>query len=257
MYDPPEVCDGDRYPYSGPDDWYRENSRPIEEHVTQTQEIYHPYPLDHDLGQPSMDWDEELTQLLRANPASQSVGAQPFPRPRSHSRRRVRRTRQPIAWPSGTRLLSAVLAMMTAFLMTAVGMLSALVTYDPLRYLALVGVPDGLARGWPFLVFGPWLAACLSIIRAAMLRRQALHAWLIVVSFTGVAMILCIAHASKTVPGVAVAAIPPLAALACFHQFIRQVTLTHPRHARNRPTAAHRAGATDESAQKSPRDDDV
>lgn len=250
MYDPPETFDGDHYPYVGPDDWYRENSRPIEDELTQTQEIYQPHSLDHDLGQPSMDWDEELSELLRTTPAAQSSAAHPFPRPRSHSRRRVRKTRKPIVWPSGTRLLSAVLAMMTAFLMTAVGMLSALVSYDPLRYLALVGVPDGLARGWPFLVFGPWLAACLSIIRAAMHRRQALHAWLIVVSFTGVAMILCIAHAAKTVPGVAVAAIPPVAALACFHQFIRQVTLTHPRHARSRPTAAHRARSAVEGVRK-------
>ncbi|MEU5400274.1 DUF2637 domain-containing protein [Streptomyces sp. NPDC005963] len=253
MYDPPDPYDGG-YPQVGPDDWYRDGGRRAEEELTHPQDLYQPYLHDHDIGQPSLDWDDELTLLLRTTPAPPPP-APAVPRPRSHSRRKVREPRKPIVWPSGTRLLSAIIAMMTAFLMTAVGMLSALVSYDPLRYLALVGVPDELARGWPFLVFGPWLVACLSILRAAMHRRQALHAWLIVVCFTGVAMVLCIAHAAKTVPGVSVAAIPPVAALACFHQFIRQVTLTHPRHARVRSEAAHRARSAVEGMRRNRRTD--
>ncbi|MEO3975593.1 DUF2637 domain-containing protein [Streptomyces sp. CAU 1734] len=242
MYDPPGMFGADPLPHQGPVDWYGETFRHTPDDLNRRRDGFPPAGPGDDFGVVSPDWDEELTLLLRAVPSPVTAAA-PVAHvhvpSRPQGRRRVHRTRTPRKMPGGTRLLSAVLAMMTAFVMTAVGMLSALISYDPLRYLALVGVPDGLARGWPFLVFGPWLAACLSIIRASMYRRQATHAWLIVLCFTGIAMILCVAHSSRTVSGVAVAAIPPLAALACFHQFIRQTTLNHPpRHARRRPAAA-------------------
>ncbi|WP_344494196.1 DUF2637 domain-containing protein [Streptomyces enissocaesilis] len=130
------------------------------------------------------------------------------------------------------------MATLTAFVVTAVSVLGAMVSYDPLRHLAASGVAPGLVHGWPLLVFGPWLVACLTVLRAALHRRRALQAWVVVVLFTAIAITLSVTQAPRTLPGTAVAALPPAAALACFHQFIRQITLTRSVLAR---AAAHRA----------------
>jgi hypothetical protein len=90
------------------------------------------------------------------------------------------------------------------------------------------------------LLFGPWLVASLSVLRAALHRRRAAHSWFVVVLFSALAVTLCINQADKTLPGVAVAGLPSITALTCFHQLVRQITLTRPhrRPPRRRP---HRA----------------
>ncbi|GAA2446247.1 DUF2637 domain-containing protein [Streptomyces macrosporus] len=224
-----------------------------------------------DLLDPSWDFEAELAQLLRdsgqAQPPSQSRAEAPagpeegvdqatrvlrrldgngepvetegdFEAPPTRSasraqadRRHRRRRRTPRPELSWLHVFSFAVAALTACLVAMVSVLGGMVSYDPLRHLAGLSVPADLARWWPLLVYGPWLAASLSILRATVLRRRVRHSWAVVVLFSTVAVVLCVAHAPRTLPGVAVAGLPPITALACFHQLVGQITLTQPRHA--------------------------
>jgi hypothetical protein len=101
---------------------------------------------------------------------------------------------------------------------------------------------------WPLLVYGPWLVASLAVLRSALHQRRAVHSWAVVLLFSAIAMLLCIAQAPRTLSDAAAAALPGLAALVCFQQIVRQITLTRPprravtpRH-RQRDTPAPGAG---------------
>lgn len=77
-------------------------------------------------------------------------------------------------------------------------------------------------------MYGPWLVGSLSVLRAALHQRRAVHSWCVVLVFSSIAVLLCVVQAPRTVLGTAAAALPGLAALACFQQVIRQITLTRP-----------------------------
>ncbi|MTE22212.1 DUF2637 domain-containing protein [Streptomyces sp. TRM43335] len=155
----------------------------------------------------------------------------------SDRRRRRRRRSQPRPEVSWLHLFSFAVAALTAGIVAMVSVLGGLVSYDPLRQIAGPTVPADLARWWPLLVYGPWLAGSLSILRATVLRRRVRHSWAVVIVFSTVAVALCVAEAPRTPTGIAAAAIPPITALACFHQLVGQITLTQPRHALpRRPT---------------------
>ncbi len=240
MHDRPNPIDAHPIPSDSPLHPHGPGLPPTANQVVGVQEaLCPPVPA----GERPFDWDEELTQLLQTSaPHTASAASAPpaFPRPRSHNRRRPRRASPLKAWP-WLQVISLSMATLTAFVVTAVSVLGAMVSYDPLKHLAASGVAPSLVHGWPLLVFGPWLVACLTVLRAALHRRRALHAWAVVVLFTAIAVTLSVTQAPKTLPGTAGAALPPAAALACFHQFIRQITLTRPRRALAH-AAAHRAG---------------
>ncbi|OQQ13801.1 hypothetical protein B0675_26570 [Streptomyces sp. M41(2017)] len=90
-----------------------------------------------------------------------------------------------------------------------VSVFGAVVSYDPLRHVATPTVADDLAHCWPLLVFGPWLVASLSVLRAALHRRRAAHSWVVVVLFSAFAVALCVNQADKTLTGMAVVGLPP------------------------------------------------
>jgi Protein of unknown function (DUF2637) len=126
------------------------------------------------------------------------------------------------------RWLSLLIATTTAAIVTTLSVLGGMISYDPMRHLASLGVSPGLAGWWPLLVFGPWLVASLSILRAAVHQRHVPHSWAVVVFFSAIAVYLCVAHSQKTITSMAVAGLPPITALVSFHQMIRQITLTNP-----------------------------
>ncbi|MFC9130827.1 hypothetical protein ACFT4A_28820 [Streptomyces sp. NPDC057099] len=141
---------------------------------------------------------------------------------RRHRKVRIRKR------PGLLRTTSLFIAALAAVIASAVSLLGGMVAYDPLR---LVGVsPEGKSFGswWPLLVYGPWLVASLSVLRAALHQRRAVHSWCVVLVFSCVAVLLCVAQAPRTVLGTAAAALPGVAALACFQQVVRQITLTRP-----------------------------
>ncbi|MEV0264238.1 DUF2637 domain-containing protein [Streptomyces sp. NPDC050617] len=124
------------------------------------------------------------------------------------------------------RLLSLVSVLLTTVLVAAVGILGAAASYPALHGLASGVAPGGVALLWPLLVYGPWLAATLSILRARAYRRRTVHSWCVIILFAAIAMALCIIHAPTTPAGIIVAGLPPVTVLLCFHQLIRQLDLT-------------------------------
>jgi hypothetical protein len=172
------------------------------------------------------DLDAEFEQLFRPVPEEPPVEQRPATPRVDRRRRRPRFVR--LRWPS---VLGVAIAAATATVASTVSVLSAMVSYGPLRQLASP-TAHGLACSWPLLVYGPWFAGCLSILHAAAHRRHVKAAWAAVILFSAIAITLCIAHAPKTLTAIATAGLPPISALVSFHLLFRQITLLHPRHAK-------------------------
>ena len=142
--------------------------------------------------------------------------------PAGHRKVRTRKLR--ITWLQTVSFLIAALA---AVIVAMVSVFGGLAAYAPLQHIA-AKTRSGPLHWWPLLVYGPWMVASLSILRTALHRRRALHSWCVVLLFSSVAMTLCVAEAERSFTGVAAAVLPALAALTCFQQLVRQVTLTRP-----------------------------
>ncbi|MFD5269194.1 DUF2637 domain-containing protein [Streptomyces sp. NPDC058335] len=229
----------DTYPHGSGADWH---SSPVDS-------LHSGVPL----APPDSGWDpvEELAYLLQeAVPTEQAtvvpphrsesssgvnftdpmdnlaqISAQLPPIRRSsagHRKMRARKLR--LAWlQTGSFVIVAFVAVIVAMVSVFGGM----VAYAPLQNISS-GTRSGMIPQWPLLVYGPWMVASLSILRTALHRRRALHSWFIVLLFSFVAIVLCVAQADRTLTGMAGAALPALASLACFQQLVRQITLTLP-----------------------------
>ncbi|MGW7055994.1 DUF2637 domain-containing protein [Streptomyces sp. NPDC054887] len=131
--------------------------------------------------------------------------------------------------PAGVlQTMSFFLAALAAVIVSMVCVFGGMVTYDPLRHLASYRTAESAVSWWPLLVYGPWMVASLSILRAALHQRRAVHSWSVVLLFSTVSVLLCVSQVPRTVVDVAAAALPSFAALACFQQLVRQITLTRP-----------------------------
>ncbi|MEU4011867.1 DUF2637 domain-containing protein [Streptomyces pseudogriseolus] len=130
--------------------------------------------------------------------------------------------------PDALRVASYAIAAMAAVTVSMVSVFSGVVTYEPLLLVTTAHSSGDSSSWWPILVYGPWLAGSFSILRAALHQRRALHSWFVVLLFSSVAVLLCVAQAPRTVTDTAAAALPGVAALACFQQLVRQITLTRP-----------------------------
>ena len=203
---------------------------------------------------PDMSWDpaEELAFMLQdaleeqlpetPSPRDETPAAAPAPgsplqnlqeitaelpplRAAVRSHRKVRERRG----PRGLQAVSYIIAAAITVIASAVSLFGGMVAYDPLRVVALTRLQTGAVSWWPLLVYGPWLAASLSVLRAALHQRRAVHSWCVVLAFSLIAMLLCVAaQTPRTVVDVAAAALPSLASLTCFQQLVRQITLTRP-----------------------------
>ncbi|MGW1893480.1 DUF2637 domain-containing protein [Streptomyces sp. NPDC002004] len=191
-------------------------------------------PAEADGGAAAGDPLSDLSQITSELPVMRPVPGH----------RRVRQ-RRPAPYP--LQRVSFFLAAVAAVIVAMVSVFGGMATYDPLRHIADLHTTWGAAC-WPLLVYGPWMVASLCVLRAALHRRHAVHSWAVVLLFSGVAMLLCVAQAPRTFTGIAAAALPAVASLACFHQIVRQITLTRPprrtvhrrRQAAPRPTATAR-----------------
>jgi hypothetical protein len=201
----------------------------------ETGQPLHFPPDDHSgAGAGHYDLDDEFEQLFR--PQDPYLAA-PIPEeahgaPMTVSPPVDRRRRKPrMVWARRSSMVGIGIPGATALVTGTVGVLGARVCYRPLRDLA-VPTAYSLASLWPLLIYGPWTVACLSILHAAAHRRQVRAAWLVMLLFSAIAMALGIAHAPRTLSGIATAGLPPVSALVSFHLLFRQITLLHPRHAK-------------------------
>ncbi|MFH8219259.1 DUF2637 domain-containing protein [Streptomyces sp. NPDC018057] len=173
------------------------------------------------------DSTEKAPGTVRNSPLEnlQEITAELPPlRDAARGHRKVRERRR----PSGVRAASHVIAALAAVTASAVSFFGGMVAYDPLRIVAVTRMHGGIASWWPLLVYGPWFVASLSVLRAALHRRRAVHSWCVVLLFSSIAMLLCVIQAPRTVIDMSAAALPGLASLACFQQLVRQITLTRP-----------------------------
>ncbi|MGW3357238.1 DUF2637 domain-containing protein [Streptomyces bungoensis] len=186
-----------------------------------------PVPPLAEFGGDPMDNLAQITSELPPIRRRPSVG---------HRKVRVRRLR--FTW---LQTVSFLIAAFAAMIVAMVSVFGGMIAYAPLQNIG-AGTGGGAAHWWPLLVYGPWMVASLSILRTALHRRRALHSWFVVLLFSSLSMTLCVAQAARTFTGIAAAALPALAALTCFQQLVRQITLTRPprrrisRH-RQRPAA--------------------
>jgi hypothetical protein len=171
----------------------------------------------------------ELPPLKKAAPAHRKV----------RERRRLK----------AIRTASCLITALATVIASAVSLFGGMIAYDPLRFVAVTRTQGTLSSWWPLLVFGPWLVASLSILRAALYQRRAFHSWCMVLVFSFIAMALCVAQAPKNLLDTAAAALPSFASLACFQQLVRQITLTRP--PRRRPPR-HRLQRTERPPAEAP-----
>ncbi|MGW7441023.1 hypothetical protein [Streptomyces sp. NPDC054849] len=123
---------------------------------------------------------------------------------------------------------SVFTAVLVGAIAAVVSILSGLAICDALRHSAGPHTARAVVSWWPLLIYGPWMVASLSILRSALHQRRALHSWSIVLLFSTLATLLCVAQAPRTIAAGAASALPAVAALACFQQLVRQITLTRP-----------------------------
>ncbi|OPC77870.1 hypothetical protein B4N89_37035 [Embleya scabrispora] len=140
--------------------------------------------------------------------------------------------RQPATGATALDRLSHTMVAATIVLVTTISLLGAAVTLEPLRHAA--ATERGTARWWPVLVHGPWIVACLSIVRSSLHYHRAVHAWIVAITFAGLSMALAVTDAPKNPHGIVTATLPAIAMTACLHQLVRQITLTRPPRRTNR-----------------------
>ncbi|WP_327733091.1 hypothetical protein OG749_03710 [Streptomyces nojiriensis] len=222
-----------------------------------------------------LPWDpvEELASLLQENPAPgqpesytrvgydgtgdtvSTIGLvaglkqTPVERPprRTSSGHRRSASKTPVATLLQTGSLFT--ALLVAVIAAVVSVLSGMAICDALRHSAGLHTARDVVSWWPLLIYGPWIVASLSILRSALHQRRAVHSWSIVLLFSTLATLLCVAQAPRTLAAETSSALPAVAALACFQQLVRQITLTRPprqaapRH-RNRSASVLGTGQT-------------
>ncbi|MCS0638073.1 DUF2637 domain-containing protein [Streptomyces sp. LP05-1] len=174
------------------------------------------------------EWTLEPEDAVEPDPEPES-------RPEPVSARPARRS---LRW-----LAAAVPVFLTTLIVIAVEILGVMASYPSLRALAAEAATPRIATLWPLLVYGPWIAASLSIVRARLFFRRTRYAWFVAVVFAGVAVLLCVLNAPATPAGITVAALPPIAVLLCFQQLVRQFDLSGPveRNGARRHARGHRA----------------
>ncbi|MFD3761835.1 hypothetical protein [Streptomyces sp. NPDC058622] len=218
------------------------------------EHVQHPSPEQPlgEFGTEHRPWDpaEELAILLQesaalgqpepftrvdfdgVNEAAGTIGFVPGlppterpPTPPANGHRRTR-SKPPVATLLQTGSLFT--AVLVAAIAAVVSIFSGLAICDALRHSATPHTAREVVIWWPLLIYGPWMVASLSILRSALHERRALHSWSIVLLFSTLATLLCVAQAPRTITAGAASALPAIAALACFQQLVRQITLTRP-----------------------------
>ncbi|WP_051709351.1 hypothetical protein [Streptomyces sp. NRRL S-350] len=169
------------------------------------------------------DWEGETAFVPPPRAPVDSSGSPGAGRPVGPSASRHRR-RSSLPQPAWPHLISSVFGALTAVTVTAACVLGWVFSYGPLQELAFSRVPRGLSQLWPVVVYGPWLAGCLSVLRAVQHGRRSFHSWVVVVVFSGLAAGLCVAGVPWTLSAVVVAGLPPLTGVVSLHQLVRQLT---------------------------------
>ncbi|MET9831873.1 DUF2637 domain-containing protein [Streptomyces sp. NPDC006385] len=211
--------------------------------LTQQVDMRHFWQVpDPTISSEGWDPDAELAQMLNT---THSVDLDPPPplinsvprrsegdrRPRRPGNRR--RQAGSHILPGNPRIIT-VAVLVAAITVCAVTMLtwSISYSYDQLRAIALLVVSRKLAQWWPLTVYGPWMLAGLSILRASVQRRTARRSWAVMLVSSGTAVALCIGQSPHSLLAMVIVGIPPITALICFRELVGQFSSRPgPKHA--------------------------
>ncbi|MET8629830.1 DUF2637 domain-containing protein [Kitasatospora sp. NPDC004669] len=139
-------------------------------------------------------------------------------------------------------IVGSVIGFLTATIVTVVCILGWIISYHPLQNVALSQLPRGLSQYWPVVVYGPWMAASLSVLRAALGGHKVANSWTVILVFAGIASLLCIVDSPSTMPEAVVAGLPPVTAVVSLQQMVRQLLVTRQmRQEDPRQKPSHRA----------------
>ncbi|MDN3026017.1 DUF2637 domain-containing protein [Streptomyces sp. S.PB5] len=192
------------------------------------------------------DWDPdaELSQMLTMESGTGPLYSPPVGRTPHRPPAEYRENQPRYRTHAGKRRIRPTTVLITAIVACTMSMLgwSISYSYDQLHTVAALFMPDTLARWWPWMLYGPWLAAGMSIMRAALQHRTARWSWTVIVTASVGAVALCVGNSSKSLLMMAVAGIPPLTALACFQELVSQFAQQYrPQHAMNSTRRSKRA----------------
>ncbi|MFI9365190.1 DUF2637 domain-containing protein [Kitasatospora sp. NPDC053057] len=177
------------------------------------------YPVANGWADPGPQSYPSDAEVLEEEAGLQALGF----RPRLVANRRERHAR-----PARRRsdIMGSVIGFLTATIVTVVCILGWVISYHPLQNVALSQLPRGLSRYWPVIVYGPWMAASLSVLRAALGGRKVANSWTVILVFAGIASLLCIVDTPSTMPEAVVAGLPPVTAVVSLQQMVRQLLVT-------------------------------
>jgi hypothetical protein len=122
------------------------------------------------------------------------------------------------------RTVGFLIAAVGTVVVAMAGVFGGVVAYDPLPEVVTAGPARfGADNWWPLVVYGPWMVASLSILRSALYRDPATHAWCVVLFFSALAVALCMAREPKTLHGICAVALPVVVALTVFQLLVRGI----------------------------------
>lgn len=178
---------------------------------------------------PSGGWspDQELAQMLHtahgADPAPPPLDSRGHPRsgPGPASRRRSRSGFHLLAGRPRIITVAILVVLITACAVTILSW-SISYSYVQLHTIALLVLSADLAQWWPLTVYGPWLVAGLSILRASVQHRTARRSWAVLLLSSGTAVALCIGQSPQSLLAMVIVGIPPITALVCFRELVGQ-----------------------------------
>lgn len=162
-------------------------------------------------------------------PATYSRQPDPIQQPRAGSlvtnRPRKRRHRARRATGRWSSFASLGVTTLTVITVVSVVSLGGLISYETLHVIGTSDLPQGVAHWWPLLIYGPWIVACLTILRSALYGRSTKgSSWTIMIFFSLINATLCAVSSLGDAVTATVAGLPPIAALACLHQLVDQLT---------------------------------
>jgi hypothetical protein len=193
------------------------------------------HPVVNDWADPGLQSYPSHPEALEEEAGLQAMGF----RPKLGANHRERHAR-----PARRRsdIMGTVIGFLTATIVTVVCILGWIISYHPLQDVALSRLPRGLSQYWPVVVYGPWIAASLSVLRAALGGRKVANSWTVILTFAGIASLLCIADTPSTMSEAVVAGLPPVTAVVSLQQMVRQLLVARQtRQEDSRQKPSHRA----------------
>ena len=117
-----------------------------------------------------------------------------------------------------------VISFISAFLVLVIAIFAFILSFSAIRQLAIdATVPVNIAFMVPLIVDGLMAVLSVSILRAYLMNEDTRLNWFFVCVFTAVSIGFNYAHSDKSIPGIAIAILTPIALVIAFESFMKQI----------------------------------